>query len=149
MASYPSEPSAHPDQGKLQVSIDCRGGPLVGLRIVEFAGIGPVPFGAMLLADLGADVIRLDRPGGYPAPSPSLKFEEMGANASFNRGRRSVRVDLKTEDGQAIARRLISQADALVEGYRPGTMERLNIGPDRCLAVNSKLVYVRTTGWGQ
>jgi alpha-methylacyl-CoA racemase len=103
----------------------------------------------MLLADLGAEVIRLDRPGGYPPPAPSLKFEEMGANAYFNRGRRSLRVDLKTAEGQALARRLLSRADAVVEGYRPGTMERLNIGPDRCLAANPKLVYVRTTGWGQ
>lgn len=126
-----------------------RQGPLSGIRVVEFAGIGPAPFGAMLLADLGADIIRLDRPGGYPAPDPSLAFEEMGATAIYNRGRHTVRLDLKAAEGRSLALRLIANADALIEGYRPGTMERLGLGPDRCLATNPALVYARMTGWGQ
>ena len=126
-----------------------RTGPLSGLRIVEFAGIGPAPFGAMLLADLGADVIRLDRPGGYPPPDPSLDFERMGAQATFNRGRRVLRLDLKTAPSRALALRLVARADALIEGYRPGTMERLGLGPDTCHAINARLVYARMTGWGQ
>lgn len=126
-----------------------RQGPLAGIRVVEFAGIGPAPFGAMLLADLGADVIRLDRPGGYPAPDPSLAFEEMGATAVYNRGRHTVRLDLKAPEGRSLALRLVGNADALIEGYRPGTMERLGLGPDRCLATNPRLVYARMTGWGQ
>jgi alpha-methylacyl-CoA racemase len=126
-----------------------RRGPLASLRVLEFAGIGPVPYGAMLLADLGADVIRIDRPGGYPAPDASLKFEEMGAAAIFNRSRRTVRVDLKSPAGQKLILRLVANCDALIESYRPGTMERLGIGPSPCLEVNPRLAYVRTTGWGQ
>ena len=103
----------------------------------------------MLLADLGARVIRVDRPGGYPAPDPSLEFETMGAAAIFNRGRRTVRVDLKSEAGRALVLRLSSEADALIEGYRPGTMERLGLGPGPCLSANPRLVYARITGWGQ
>ncbi len=131
---------------------DCltlRRGPLASVRIVEFAGIGPVPYGAMLMADLGADVIRIDRPGGYPAPDASLKFEEMGPTAIFNRSRRTVRVDMKSSAGRELILRLVSSCDALIESYRPGTMERLGLGPLPCLAVNPRLAYVRTTGWGQ
>jgi alpha-methylacyl-CoA racemase len=124
-------------------------GPLSSLRILEFAGIGPVPFGAMLLADLGADVIRIDRLGGYPPPDASLKFEEMGPAAIFNRSRPTVRVDLKSPAGRDLILRLVSNCDALIEGYRPGTTERLGIGPSECLAVNPRLTYVRVTGWGQ
>jgi alpha-methylacyl-CoA racemase len=126
-----------------------RRGPLASVRIVEFAGIGPVPYGAMLLADLGADVIRIDRPGGYPAPEASLKFEEMGPTAIFNRSRRTVRVDLKSSAGRELILQLVSNCDALIESYRPGTMERLGLGPSHCFAINPRLAYVRTTGWGQ
>jgi alpha-methylacyl-CoA racemase len=124
-------------------------GPLSSLRVIEFAGIGPVPFGAMLLADLGAEVIRIDRFGGYPPPDASLKFEEMGPTAIFNRSRHTVRVDLKSPAGRDLILRLVSNCDALIESYRPGTMERLGVGPAACLAVNPRLTYVRLTGWGQ
>ncbi|WP_439514523.1 CaiB/BaiF CoA transferase family protein [Oceanibaculum nanhaiense] len=121
-----------------------RKGPLAGLRIVEFAGIGPAPFCAMLLADMGAEVVRLDRlePSGLGIPKPA-RFELM------NRGRRSVAIDLKQPEGVACALDLVGKADALIEGFRPGTMERLGLGPDVCLARNPKLVYGRLTGWGQ
>ncbi len=119
-------------------------GPLTGLRIVELAGIGPGPFCAMVLADFGAEVVRVDRAdsvkGGDPASPPPLVF---------NRGRRSVGVDLKHPDGVAAVLRLVDQADALVEGFRPGVTERLGLGPDVCLARNPRLVYGRMTGWGQ
>jgi alpha-methylacyl-CoA racemase len=124
-------------------------GPLSSLRIIEFAGIGPVPFGAMLLADLGAEVIRIDRFGGYPPPDTSLNFEEMGPTAIFNRSRHTVRVDLKSPAGRDLILRLVSSCDALIEGYRPGVMDRLGVGPSACHAVNPRLTYVRLTGWGQ
>jgi alpha-methylacyl-CoA racemase len=117
-----------------------RRGPLADLRVVELAGIGAAPFGAMLLADLGADVIRIDRPpGGDAHPLTEV----------LGRGRRSVALDLKNQAGVEIVLRLVERADALVEGYRPGVMERLGLGPDVCLARNSRLVYGRMTGWGQ
>jgi alpha-methylacyl-CoA racemase len=112
-------------------------GPLQGLRVVEIAGIGPGPFCAMLLADLGAEVLAVDRPGG-PAP-PGL----------FARGRPRVPVDLKHPDGPGVVLDLVAAADALVEGFRPGVAERLGIGPEACLARNPRLVYGRVTGWGQ
>jgi alpha-methylacyl-CoA racemase len=119
-------------------------GPLNGVRIIEFAGIGPGPFAAMVLADLGADIVRIDRSqqafGGDPAEPPK---------DILNRGRRSVAVDLKHPDGAETVLRLIGQADALLEGFRPGVMERLGLGPDVCLARNPRLVYARMTGWGQ
>ncbi len=115
-------------------------GPLTGLKVVEVAGIGPGPFCAMLLADLGADVIRVDRPGGGGA---GTKFEVLG------RGRRSVAVDLKNPGGAEVVLRLAEQADILMEGFRPGVAERLGIGPDDCFARNPRLVYGRMTGWGQ
>jgi alpha-methylacyl-CoA racemase len=124
-------------------------GPLDGVRIVEFAGLGPSPFGAMMLADLGADIIRIDRPGGYPAPEPSLDFEQFGKFAFYNRNRRTVRLDLKAARGREVALRLISNADALIEGFRPGVMEKLGLGPTECLAANPRLLYGRMTGWGQ
>jgi crotonobetainyl-CoA:carnitine CoA-transferase CaiB-like acyl-CoA transferase len=124
-------------------------GPLTGVRVVEFAGLGPAPFGAMLLADLGAEIIRLDRPGGYPPPDPTLDFESMGRFAFYNRNRRALRVDLKSAAGRDTALRLIAQADALIEGFRPGVMEKLGLGPEPCLAANPRLVYARMTGWGQ
>ncbi len=110
---------------------------------MEIAGIGPGPFAAMMLADMGADVIRVDRPQGVPddfsAPNPEL----------LNRGRRSVAVDLKAPEGVECVLDLVEQADALLEGFRPGVAERLGIGPDVCLERNPKLVYGRMTGWGQ
>ncbi len=119
-------------------------GPLAGLRVVEFAGIGPAPMCAMLLADLGAEVIALDRlePSGIGIPR-APKFDVT------RRGRRSVALDLKRPDGIACALDLVAKADALIEGFRPGTMERLGLGPDACHAVNPRLVYGRVTGWGQ
>ncbi len=119
-------------------------GPLAGLRVVEIAGIGPGPFCAMVLADLGADVVRIDRSanvsGGDPANPPA---------DLLNRGRRSVGVDLKHPDGVGTVLDLVAGADALIEGFRPGVMERLGLGPDTCLARNPRLVYGRMTGWGQ
>ncbi len=114
-------------------------GPLSGLKIVEFAGIGPGPFCAMLLSDMGAEVIRIDR---YGAQGGS-KYDITG------RGRRSIALNLKTPEGVETALQLIEQADALLEGFRPGVMERLCLGPDVCLARNEKLVFGRMTGWGQ
>lgn len=114
-------------------------GPLSGLKIVEFAGIGPGPFCGMLLSDLGADVVRIDRKGqgrGSPADVTA-------------RGRRSVALDLKNPAAIETCLKLLEQADGLIEGFRPGVMERLGLGPDVALARNPKLVYGRMTGWGQ
>ncbi|WP_418960060.1 CaiB/BaiF CoA transferase family protein [Streptomyces tritici] len=118
------------------------GGPLSGVRVVELAGIGPGPFAAMLLADLGADVVRVDRPGG-----PGLGIDP--AYDLTNRNKRSVLVDLKAEGGPETVLDLVERADVLVEGYRPGVAERLGVGPEACLARNPRLVYGRMTGWGQ
>ncbi|MFD7068778.1 CaiB/BaiF CoA transferase family protein [Streptomyces sp. NPDC059913] len=117
-------------------------GPLAGVRVVELAGIGPGPFAAMLLADLGADVVRVDRPGG-----PGLGIDP--AYDLTNRNKRSVVVDLKAEGGAATVLDLVERADVLIEGYRPGVAERLGVGPDAALARNPRLVYGRMTGWGQ
>jgi alpha-methylacyl-CoA racemase len=118
-------------------------GPLLGIRIIELAGIGPGPFCGMVLADMGADVVRIDRAAavwGDPS-SPSRVL--------WDRGRRSVAVDLKHPDGVDAVLRLVDQADALIEGFRPGVTERLGLGPDECLRRNPRLVYGRVTGWGQ
>jgi alpha-methylacyl-CoA racemase len=120
------------------------GGPLSGVRVVELAGIGPGPFAAMMLADMGADVVRVDRtsdvrPEAFGTPHPDL----------LNRGRRSIGADLKNPDGRQLVLDLVRRADVLVEGFRPGVTERLGLGPDDCLAVNPRLVYGRMTGWGQ
>ncbi|MBA9049359.1 MULTISPECIES: CaiB/BaiF CoA transferase family protein [Streptomyces] len=117
-------------------------GPLGGVRVVELAGIGPGPFAAMLLADLGADVVRVDRPGG-----PGLGIDP--AHDITNRNKRSIVVDLKSPDGAARVLDLAERADILVEGYRPGVAERLGVGPADCHARNPRLVYGRMTGWGQ
>ncbi len=114
-------------------------GPLAGYRIVELAGIGPGPFCGMVLADLGADIVRVDRPDGAAAS----KHDVVG------RGRRSVALDLKSAEGRADCLALIERADALIEGFRPGVMERLGLGPSECHARNPRLVYGRMTGWGQ
>ena len=119
-------------------------GPLAGVRILEFAGIGPGPFCAMLLADMGAEVVRIDRAqnvrGGDPAKPPS---------DPLLRGRRNIAFDLKQPQAIEAVLRLVANADALLEGFRPGVMERLGLGPDECLARNPRLVYGRMTGWGQ
>ncbi|MEU5795226.1 CaiB/BaiF CoA-transferase family protein [Streptomyces sp. NPDC047813] len=117
-------------------------GPLGGVRVVELAGIGPGPFAAMLLADLGADVVRVDRPAG-----PGLGVDP--AHDITNRNKRSIVVDLKSPDGAARVLDLAERADILVEGYRPGVAERLGVGPADCHARNPRLVYGRMTGWGQ
>jgi alpha-methylacyl-CoA racemase len=116
-------------------------GPLSGVRVIELAGIGPGPFAAMLLADLGAEVIRVDRPAGRSFPVPNRDLS--------NRGKRSIAVDLKHERGKEVVLRLVERSDVLLEGFRPGVTERLGLGPDDCLARNPALVYGRMTGWGQ
>ena len=119
-------------------------GPLAGLKIIEVAGIGPGPFAAMMLADMGADVVRVDRAdrasGGDPAVPPS---------DILNRGRRSVALDLKSPEGVAVLLDMVAEADGLIEGFRPGVAERLGFGPDVCAARNPRLVFGRMTGWGQ
>jgi alpha-methylacyl-CoA racemase len=115
-------------------------GPLTGARVVEIAGLGPGPFAAMLLADLGADVVRVDRPG------PTRGEERAYV---MHRGRRSIAVDLKAREGKEVVLRLVERADALIEGNRPTVMERLGLGPDVCFARNPRLIYGRMTGWGQ
>ncbi len=119
-------------------------GPLTGIRVVEIAGIGPGPFCAMMLADMGADVIRVDRAAAVRGGDPSEPPRDL-----LNRGRRSIGVDLKSSDGVDLVMALVSEADAILEGFRPGVAERLGIGPDDCLERNPRLVYGRMTGWGQ
>lgn len=121
-------------------------GPLDGLKIVEFAGIGPGPFGCMMLADMGADILRIDR---KPAGAQSIEGIEDQRKNSVARGRKSITLDLKDPEAIQTALKLIERADAVVEGFRPGVMERLGLGPDVCLARNPALVYGRMTGWGQ
>jgi alpha-methylacyl-CoA racemase len=119
-------------------------GPLAGMRVIEIAGIGPGPFCAMMLADMGAEVIRIER-----ATAGNLGFDFPPEFDFCNRGRRSATLDLKTEEGVAAIKKLVHKADALIEGFRPGVMERLGLGPDDLLAENPRLVYGRITGWGQ
>lgn len=118
-------------------------GPLAGVRVVELAGIGPGPFAAMLLADLGADVVRVDRASAVAGHGAT------GGTDFTNRGKRSVAVDLKDGRGRDVVLRLVERSDVLVEGFRPGVTERLGLGPEDCLARNPRLVYGRMTGWGQ
>lgn len=121
-------------------------GPLQGLKVIEMAGVGPGPFCAMMFADMGAEVVRIDQkrpPGSKTLPLLNTRFD---VNA---RGRRSLALDLKQPRGKAVALQLVAQADALIEGFRPGVMERLGLGPEVCLARNPRLVYGRITGWGQ
>ncbi len=119
-------------------------GPLAGVKVVEIAGIGPGPFAAMMLADMGADVVRVDRAGNVWGGDPATPPQDI-----MNRGRRSIGVDLKNPEGVETVLQLVEKADALIEGFRPGVTERLGIGPDACLARNPALVYGRMTGWGQ
>ncbi len=117
-------------------------GPLNGIKVVEMAGLAPGPFAAMMLADMGAQVLRVERPGQKSPPGhPKV--------ALLERGRRSIALDLKSPAGSEVMRRLLSQADAFIEGFRPGVMERLGLGPEPCLERNPRLVYGRMTGWGQ
>ena len=118
--------------------------PLSGLKVVEFAGIGPAPFGAMMLSDLGASVLRIER-----AAAAGLGVERPLEYNYVMRGRNSVSLDLKKSDDLAIAADLVASSDVLIEGFRPGVMERLRLGPDDCFARNPALVYARMTGWGQ
>ena len=115
-------------------------GPLDGIRVVELGGIGPTPFAGMVLAELGADVVRVDRPG---------ESNPLALAGGLRRSRPSIAVDLKTQAGRAVVQRLVDGADVLVEGYRPGVVERLGLGPEECLARNPGLVHARMTGWGQ
>lgn len=114
-------------------------GPLQGFKIIEMAAIGPVPFTGMLLSDMGADVVRIDRHG----------VVSMFPDNPVNRGRRSIELNLKNDSDRELALQLVAKADALIEGYRPGVMERLGLSPEVCLQRNKKLVYGRMTGWGQ
>jgi len=118
-------------------------GPLAGCRVVELAGIGPGPFAGMMLSDMGAEVVRVDRAEAVREGAPPPVHDVLG------RGRRSVAVDLKTPEGREVVLRLAERADALIEGFRPGVTERLGVGPDDCLSRNPRLVYGRMTGWGQ
>src|SRR5690349_14055521 len=119
-------------------------GPLAGVRVLEFEAIGPGPFAGMLLSDLGADVLVLDRPADSDLGLKRERWYDV-----MMRGKRSVTLDLKGKDAAETALQLISKADALIEGFRPGVMERLGLGPEAALARNPKLVYGRMTGWGQ
>ncbi len=119
-------------------------GPLEGKKIIEIAGIGPGPFCAMVLSDLGAEVIRVDRVSAVPNEFPLTPGVDL-----LNRGRKSVAFDLKNQEGIKALLRLVEEADALIEGFRPGVAERLGIGPEKCLERNPRLVYGRMTGWGQ
>lgn len=122
-------------------------GPLAGIKVVEMVGLGPCPFAAMMLADMGADVIRIDRKA---APGPANPFPMLGTKYDvMARGRRSLGLDLKQPEAREVALQLIGQADVVLEGFRPGVMERLGLGPQACHERNPRLVYGRITGWGQ
>jgi len=123
-------------------------GPLAGTRILEIGAIGPAPVTGMILADLGAEVVLIDRQSDGSKASLG-KDKGQSARAIFNRGKKSIALDLKQADSIEIARKLVSNSDALIEGFRPGAMERLGLGPDDCLSINPGLVYGRMTGWGQ
>ncbi|RJG23494.1 CaiB/BaiF CoA transferase family protein [Massilia cavernae] len=121
-----------------------RSGPLAGYKVLEVSGVGPAPFCAMMLADMGADVLRIERAGAAPYVPPIDP-----AKNALHRGRRSLTLDLKDAHGVATLLRLAEAADVLIEGFRPGVMERLGVGPAACQARNPRLVYARMTGWGQ
>ena len=118
-------------------------GPLAGLKVIEMAAIGPVPFCGMVLADMGATVVRIDR-----IASAGLGVEVAPQFDFMARGKQSIAVDIKQPDGLEIVRRLIAAADVVIEGFRPGVMERLGLGPDVCLRANPRLIFGRCGGWG-
>ena len=122
-------------------------GPLAGVKVVELAGIGPGPCAGMMLADMGAQVTVVERrsPNANAAPTS----EQMAAHTFYNRGKRSIALDLKKPEATEVVLKLVEDSDLLIEGFRPGVMERLGLGPDICLARNPRLVYGRMTGWGQ
>jgi len=123
-------------------------GPLAGVKVVEIGALGPAPVAGMMLADLGAEVILVERKSG-DATGGIGKDKSRSANAFFNRGKKSITLDLKDPESITVVLKLVSRSDVLIEGFRPGVMERLGLGPDDCLSVNPKLVYGRMTGWGQ
>ena len=131
----------------LSVAREPRSGPLSGIKIIELAGIGPSPFAAMMLADAGAQVIRLER--AAPGAPERAATSEGGHWDLLNRSRASVGIDLKKPGAVELVLRLVEQADGLIEGFRPGAAERLGVGPEICWARNRSLVYGRMTGWGQ
>ena len=124
-------------------------GPLTGVKIVEIGGLGPAPFCAMVLADLGAEILRVERPDKTPPAESVAVYEDLAKWDLLSRGRRSAGIDLKHPDGVALVTRLAGQADAFIEGFRPGVAERLGIGPEVLCGANPRLVYGRMTGWGQ
>lgn len=119
-------------------------GPLQGVRVLELAGIGPGPFAGMMLADMGAEVIRIDRAGSVRGGDPAAPPADV-----LGRGRKSIGIDLKSEEGRELVLEMVASADVIFEGFRPGVAERLGVGPEECLARNPKIVYGRMTGWGQ
>ena len=132
------------DAAMTEPATETRGGPLVGLKVVEFAGVGPTPLGTMLLADMGAEVITIDRANPIEIGTPKVPGFDL-----LRRNRLVVKLDLKHKEAQACALQLIDKADVLIEGFRPGVMERIGLGPEICHARNPGLIYARTTGWGQ
>jgi len=116
-------------------------GPLEGVKIIEVGGIGPGPFCGMMLSDMGADIVRVERKGGLSLTDPKFMV--------YTRNRRSIFIDMRKPEGVATVLKMVEQVDALQEGFRPGVMEKLGLGPDVCLARNPKLVYGRMTGFGQ
>lgn len=124
-----------------------RSGPLVGVKVIELAGLAPAPFAGMVLADLGADVVRIDRP--TTGPTAPHTDRPVGVTDVLGRGRRAVAVDLKSDDGRALVMAMVEEADVLIEGFRPGVMERLGIGPTDCAERNPRLIFGRMTGYGQ
>ena len=128
---------------------DATTGPLRGVRVVEIGGLGPAPFGSMVLADLGADVLRIERPDKVAPAETVAVYEDLAASDHLSRGRLSAGIDLKHPDGVALVRRLCREADVFVEGFRPGVAERLGIGPDVLCDDNPRLIYGRMTGFGQ
>ncbi|MFO1325765.1 MAG: CaiB/BaiF CoA-transferase family protein [Rubrivivax sp.] len=140
-----TDAAASPQTGTLA----SRRGPLAHLTVVEFAGLGPAPFAAMMLADHGARVIRIDRPARASAAGGGMAALTARRSDVLARGRESIALDLKQPAAREVALRLVERADALVEGFRPGVMESLGLGPQDCLARRPSLVYARATGWGQ